>query len=274
MGLKPPGAIAKEAGGETVFFDDFSGPGLDRAKWNVEVTGPTYNDEQQAYIDSTDTVHVARGTEAVGAEKGALVIEARHRPGFVTKEGKRFDFVSGRITTQGKMEFAHGTAAARIKMPPGAGLWPAFWILGAGKWPDTGEIDVMEYVGETDWTGVALHGPGYSGETPLVNRAYFSGTRGADDWHVYSVDWSPQGFVFKVDERTVYRATRAMVEHYGRWAFDEPKFLILNLALGGAYPIKVNGVKAPYHGLPASTVQQIKEGRAKVLIDWVRVSKR
>jgi len=132
----------------------------------------------------------------------------------------------------------------------------------------------MENVGETDWTGVALHGPGYSGETPLVNKAYFSGARGADDWKVYAVDWSPEGFVFKVDDRSVYRATRPMVEHYGRWAFDDPKFLILNLALGGAYPYKTNRVKSPYHGLPEATVRDIKGRRAKVLVDWVRVTKR
>jgi beta-glucanase (GH16 family) len=211
--------------------------------------------------------------EAAGAHDGALVIQARYRPGFVTPEGRKFDFISGRINTRKKVEFAYGTAAARIKLSAGSGLWPAFWALGNGDWPDTGEIDIMEYVGEPDWTSVALHGPGYSGETPLVNKAYFHRGHDATDWHVYAVDWTPDGFVFKIDDVLVYRATRPMIEHYGRWAYDNPKFLILNLALGGAYPIKTNGVKAPYPGIPEATVAAIKAGNARMLVDWVRITK-
>lgn len=258
---------------ETVFFDDFAATALDRTKWNVEVTGQTVNDEQQAYVDSPETITIARGAAAEGAENGALVIQARHRPGFVTPQGRKFDFISGRINTRGKVEFANGTASARIKLTAGTGLWPAFWALGNGNWPETGEIDIMEFVGEADWTSVALHGPGYSGETPLVNKVYFPRGKDATVWHVYSVDWSPTGFVFKVDDEIMYRATRPMVEHYGRWAFDNPKFLIVNLALGGAYPIKTNGVKKPYPGMPRSTVELIKSGQAKILVDWVMITK-
>src|SRR5205807_1511303 len=151
-------------------------------------------------------------------------------------------------------EFTYGTAAARMKLPAGSGFWPAFWALGNGDWPDTGEIDVMENVGEPDWFSVALHGPRYSGETPLVNRHYFPAGKDATEWHVYSVDWTKDSLLFRVDGLLVYRATRPMVEHFGRWAYDNPKYLILNLALGGAYPIKTNGVKSPYPGIPQSTV--------------------
>lgn len=258
---------------ETVFFDDFSGPALDRSRWNVEVTGRWVNNEQQAYVDSEEVLYIARGREARGASGGALVIHARHRPGFVTAEGRKFDFLSGRINTRGKLEFAYGTAAARIRLTDGTGLWPAFWALGTGRWPETGEIDIMEYTGEPDWVGAALHGPGYSGETPLVNKLFLDPENDATGWRVYSVDWTPHGFVFRVDGRVMYRATRAMVEHYGRWVYDEPKFLILNLALGGAYPVKTNGVKAPYPGIPESTVERIRSDRARVLVDWVRVTR-
>jgi beta-glucanase (GH16 family) len=274
-GAQSPGAAPAErrlaAEPETVFFDDFTGPELDRSKWSVRVTGETVNNEQQAYVDSPDTISIDR--EAAGAENGALVIQPRYRPGFVTPQGKTFDFISGRIDTRGKMEFAYGTASARMKLPPGSGLWPAFWALGNGRWPDTGEIDIMEYVGEPDWTSVALHGRGYSGETPLVNKVFFPPQKDATTWHVYSVDWTPQGFIFKVDGDVMYRATRPMIEHYGPWAYDNPKYLILNLALGGAYPVKTNRVKTPYPGLPESTVQRIKDNQAKVLVDWVRVTK-
>lgn len=259
--------------GEIVFEDDFDGAELDRSKWNVVTPGFWVNDEQEVYVDSPDVVRVVHGAEAEGATGGALVLQAREKPNADTHDGRRFDFVSGRIDTRGKMEFAYGTAAARIKLARGVGLWPAWWALGTGRWPDTGEIDVMEYVGETDWTSVALHGPGYSGETPLVNKYFFDGAPDATAWHVYSVDWSPTGFLFRVDGRLVYRASRAMIEHYGRWAYDNPKYLILNLALGGAYPVKTNGVKAPYHGLPAETVELIRAGKARMLVDWVRVTR-
>jgi beta-glucanase (GH16 family) len=143
-----------------------------------------------------------------------------------------------------------------MKLAAGAGLWPAFWALGDGRWPDTGEIDIMENVGDPAWTSVALHGPGYFGNTPLVMRAPFTGPSTATDWHVYAVDWTPDALVFTVDEREVYRVTRAMVEAHGRWAFDNPKHLILNLALGGNYPAKVNA--RPRHpGLSEAAVRSI-----------------
>src|SRR5438105_6976798 len=172
-----------------VFFDDFSSTTLDRSKWNVRITGVTVNNEQQACVDSPDTIYITHGDDSAGAANGALVIQPRYRPGFTTRERRKFDFISGRIDTKAKMEFAYGTAAARIKLPAGAGLWPAFWALGNGRWPDTGEIDIMENVGEPDWTSVALHGRGYFGETPLVNKFYFPTDKDASAWHVYSVDW-------------------------------------------------------------------------------------
>ena len=80
--------------------------------------------------------------------------------------------------------------------------------------------------------------------------------------------------MFSVDGREVYRATRAMVEKYGRWSFDNPKHLILNLALGGDYPAGVNKIKTPYHGLAASTLEAIQRNEPRVLVDWVRVTGR
>jgi beta-glucanase (GH16 family) len=156
-------------------------------------------------------------------------------------------------------------------MPDAVGVWPAFWLLGNGEWPGTGEIDIMEYVGEADWTGVALHGPGYSGETPLVDKQFFAPGTDVTAWHVYAVEWTRDEILFEVDGRLTYRATRPMVEHYGRWAFDTPKFVILNFALGGAYPLKTNGIRQPYEGLPAETVSRIQLGELAMHVDWVRV---
>ncbi len=257
---------------DTLFFDDFSGSSLDRKNWNVVGTDFWVNNEQQIYVDSTATIFTVKGADAKGAES-ALILKAHYSPNYIKYRGKDFDFISGRINTRDKVMFTYGTAMARMKLPEGSGYWPAFWALGGGDWPDTGEIDIMEYVGETDWIGVALHGPGYSGETPLVNKYFFPEGEDVTDWHVYSVDWTPEAINFKVDDRLIYRVTKPMVENYGEWKFDNPKFLILNLALGGAYPYKTNGVEEPYNGLPASTVELIKEGKAEVLIDWVLIKK-
>jgi beta-glucanase (GH16 family) len=256
-----------------LFEDNFASGQLDRTKWNVIVTGRTVNNEQQAYVDSVDTLTVGTGPETSGAENGALVIRARRRPGFKTAEGRAFDFISGRLESRSKFEFTYGTAAARIKLRAGAGLWPAFWALGTGRWPDTGEMDIMENVGDPTWTNFALHGPGYSGNTPLVSRQHFA--RGGDitGWHVYSMDWTSDALVFSVDGAEEYRVTRAMVEHYGRWAYDNPKFLIVNLALGGQYPQAVNGVAQPYAGLPQQTIDLITAEKAVMVVDWVRVTR-
>jgi beta-glucanase (GH16 family) len=256
---------------KVVFRDDFSGTEIDRSSWNVIITGRTVNNEQQAYVDSADTIAVIRGDQAEGAVDGALALTPRYREGFKTPEGRSFDFISGRLESRGKIEFTYGTAAARIKLTSGDGLWPAFWALGTGRWPDTGEMDIMENVGDRSWTNVALHGPGYSGDTPLVKRRPFPAGQDATGWHVYSMTWKPEGFEFAVDADPFYRVTKADVERYGRWAYDTPKFLILNFALGGGYPNAVNKVTAPYFGLPASTVDLIRTDRVKMLVDWVTV---
>jgi len=105
---------------KVLFFDDFTSANLDRSKWNVIITGDHFNDELQAYIDSASTLFV---------ENGCLVFRPQYSPGFITKDGKRFDFTSARITTQNKFDFAYGTAEAKIKLTKGSGLCPAWWML-------------------------------------------------------------------------------------------------------------------------------------------------
>lgn len=267
----PTGPVSAQQGGRILFSDDFDADSLDREKWNV--VGPDFwvNNEQQAYVDSPETIRLLPAGTVDGADGGVLALTPRYNPGFETPSGRKADFLSGRINSRGKFDFTHGRAAARIRMPDATGVWPAFWLLGNGKWPDTGEIDIMEYVGEQDWTAVAIHGPGYSGETPLVNKYYFPKETDVTDWHVYAVEWTDQVIRFTVDGNLVYRATRPMVEYYGPWQFDTPKFLILNFALGGVYPAKTNGIEEPYSGLPAETVERIKAEELSMYVDWVRV---
>jgi beta-glucanase (GH16 family) len=256
--------VASTAKGDVIFYDDFSESKIDRKRWNAEVTGFHVNNELQAYVDSSATTYI---------ENGMLVIRPQYSPKFNTADGQQFDFISGRLNTSNKFDFTYGTAEARIKMSAGDGLWPAWWMLGNGKWPDCGEIDIMEYVGEADWASAAVHGPGYSGETPFVNRLYFDKGHDITQWHVYAVDWTPDALIFKYDGIVMFRVSKKMAEHYGKWAFDNKKYLILNFALGGAYPVKVNGVKKPYYGLPDATVDMIKNGNAKMYVDWVKVTK-
>lgn len=266
-------AQTKPAKTDILFFEDFNGKTLDRSRWNVEVTGNTANNEQQAYVDAASTLYLVHNKEAEGARKGALVIKPLYQPGYTSKEQKHYDFLSARINTRAKFEFTYGTASVRMKMSYGAGLWPAFWALGEGKWPDCGEIDIMETVGDSSWVSHALHGPGYFGNTPLAYRAFFDKGTDVSQWHVYAVDWTPNSLVFKVDDKVTYMVTKEMVEKYGRWAFDNPKFIIVNFALGGGYPNGVNKVTAPYFGLSQHSVDLIKDRKAKTLVDWVLVTK-
>jgi len=256
----------------TIFFDDFSGPALDRAKWNVIVTGRTVNNEQQAYVDSPETIAIDASAE--GAKQGALAITARRKPGYKTPEGRTFDFVSGRIDTRGKFDFTYGTAEARIKLTAGAGLWPAFWALGNDRWPGTGEMDILENVGDPTWTNFAVHGPGDSGDKCFDFRQRFPGGGDITGWHVYGMTWTHDALIFSVDGNERWRMNRAAVETRGAWAYDSPKFLIVNQALGGAYPHAVNHAETPYLGLPQSTVDTIDAGRASMLVDWIRVTVR
>lgn len=263
----PAPAPAPAPAPRLAFAEEFDSGTLDRARWNVE--GPSFNvnREQQRYIDSPDTIAFGR---PVGADGGALLLRPVWRPGFAAPDGDRADFVSGRINTAGKFALTYGKVAARIRMPAGSGLWPAFWLLGYGAWPDSGETDIMEYVGEKGWTSAAMHGPGYSGDTPLVKRREFPRGEDATGWHVYSVVRTPDAVAFSVDEREFYRVTRAEVERHGPWRFDRPQYIILNFALGGIYPQGVNRVEQPYFGLPQATVELIRTGQPAMEVDWVR----
>ncbi|WP_448336056.1 glycoside hydrolase family 16 protein [Bellilinea sp.] len=255
---------------ETLFFDDFTAAHLNRDVWNVEVTGKIYNNEQQAYIDSPETVYISHSEADCN---GALVLQAHYRPGFSTPQGAPFDFVSGRVHTRGKFTFRYGRVSARLKTPAVSGVWPAFWVLGnGGEWPACGEIDIMEAVGEPDWVSAAAHGPNYSGEAGLVNKKYFQPPDSIAEWHIYTAECTPEKLLFFVDDELIYRITRPMVTFFGPWVFNSEKFLILNLALGGTYPYKTNGIHQPYYGLPSPAVQEIQNNHVRFLVDWVKIT--
>jgi beta-glucanase (GH16 family) len=261
---------------DVLFYDGFDGSTVDRTKWNVDVTQTTqYNNELEAYVDSPSTVQVVRGSQAQGAHGGALRLHANYDPGFKTPGGNSLDFTSGKVDTANKFDTAYGTVSARMKLPVGMGYWPAFWMLGYGAWPDTGEIDIMENIGDPNWVSAATHGPGYSGDAAPVNRAYLHSMQLADvsAWHTYAVRWTSDAMTFTIDGKVFFIETKKMISFFGTWAFDNPKYLILNLALGGIYPYKINGITSPYNGLSKSTLHSVKAGDGTVLVDWVKVVK-
>ncbi|WP_233582762.1 family 16 glycosylhydrolase [Corallococcus sp. CA053C] len=239
-----------------IWSDEFDGNTVNTSNWAPN-TGVHVNNEQQQYTNSGDNISVSNGT---------LKLTAR------LQSSNGYPFTSGRLESAGKREFSHGRVEARIKMPVGAGLWPAFWMLGndigSVGWPACGELDIMENVGYGDWTSGALHGPGYSGNTPINGRFYPAG--GVSAWHVYRTEYSTTDIKWYIDGALVKTTPRTEVERYGRWVYDKPLYIILNLAVGGGYPFGMNGATTPYYGVPQSTVDLIRNTPQTMEVDWVR----
>ncbi len=219
-----------------IWSDEFNGPDgsmPDPAKWAVVTNGSGYgNRELEYYTDRPSNIH---------EEDGKLVISAR-RESFNGPDGLVRGYTSARIESQGRFQLKYGRIEARIKIPPGQGLWPAFWMLGSDYdrigWPACGEIDIMENVGfEPSRIHGSLHGPGYSGGHPLSgfytlpNQGRFS-----EGFHVFAIEWEPETVRFYVDDILYETQTADNVPAGARWAFDHPFFLVLNVAVGGYWP--------------------------------------
>jgi beta-glucanase (GH16 family) len=157
-------------------------------------------------------------------------------------DGITRDFTSARLLTAGKFTQRFGRIEARIKLPGGQGIWPAFWMLGNDistvGWPNCGEIDVMENIGrEPSINHASLHGPGYFGGNSLTALyGLAGGQRFSDDFHVFTLEWSPNVLRFFVDGNLYETRTPADVPDGGSWVFDHPFFLLLNVAVGGSWP--------------------------------------
>jgi beta-glucanase (GH16 family) len=217
-----------------VWADEFDGAAdtpPDPARWTHEIGGDGWgNQELQLYTDRTDNAALD------GA--GHLVITARRED-----LGGR-SFTSARLTTRGKFEQQYGRFEARLRLPPGKGMWPAFWLLGAAAadggeagWPARGEIDVVEGRGAQPWrVSGAVHGPGYSGGNALI--AGYEAAGRADltaDFHDFAVEWDPGELRFFVDGQQYHTVRSSRLPTTGRWVFDHAFFLIMNLAVGGNF---------------------------------------
>jgi beta-glucanase (GH16 family) len=149
------------------------------------------------------------------------------------------NYTSARILTKGKFSQKYGRFEARIKLPRGQGIWPAFWMLGDNfttvGWPNCGEIDLMEYLGhEVSKVHSTVHGPGYSGGSSVSSSYTLTNARFDNSFHVFAAEWSSNTIKFYVDENLYHTITPNNVK--GNWVFDQPFFMILNVAIGGNWP--------------------------------------
>jgi beta-glucanase (GH16 family) len=222
-----------------IWRDEFDGPAgasFDRAKWVADTGGHGFgNQERQFYTTRAENV-------ALDGD-GHLVITARAELPSSTYECwyGRCGYTSTRLKTKGLFVQAYGRFEARIRVPRGQGLWPAFWMLGTDidsvGWPQCGEIDIMEHIGrEPTIAHGTLHGPGYSGAGGIGRADTLALGRYADDFHVFAVSWRPSEIRWFVDGRQYHRMTPADLPQGARWVFDHPFFLLLNVAVGGGWP--------------------------------------
>lgn len=226
--------------GTIVFSDEFdgsSGSTIDSAKWTFDIGGGGWgNQELQYYTNSTDNIYLDGS--------GSLVIKAIKptEPHSLKCWYGPCQYTSGRLITKGKFDLKFGRFEARIKIPKGQGIWPAFWLLGNNidtvGWPQCGEIDILENIGrEPNIVHGTIHGPGYSGEKgigaayKLPNKMPFS-----DDYHVYAVESSRDQIRWYVDGRLYQTLTPRNIPKGTTWVFDHPFFMLLNLAVGGGWP--------------------------------------
>ena len=242
-----------------VWSDEFDGPSgsaVDSSKWSFDLGGNGWgNNELETYTDRTVNAHV---------EGGLLVIKALKET-FTGTDGIQRNYTSARLLTKNKFSQAYGRFEARIKIPYGQGIWPAFWMLGdnigSAGWPTCGEIDIMENIGkEPSIVHGTFHGPGYSGAQG-VSAAYAlpNGQKFSDDFHTFAVEWEPNVIRFYVDGLLYKTRTPADLPAGKSWVFDHPFFIILNVAVGGGFP-----------GNPDATTVFPQQ----MLVDYVRVYQR
>ena len=223
-----------------VWADEFNGregSGVDQTKWTAETGGSGWGNRELQF-------YTARPRNASADGRGSLAIRAYHEkppPGAACWYGPCL-YTSARLITKRKFEQRFGRFEARLKLPAGQGLWPAFWMLGADidavGWPACGEIDIMENIGREPGTvHGTLHGPGYSGAQGVgAPYALPAGQRFADSFHTFAVEWEPQAIRWYVDGRLYQTRAPEDLPAGSRWVFDRPFFLLLNVAVGGNWP--------------------------------------
>jgi beta-glucanase (GH16 family) len=237
-------------------FDGAAGTGIDDTKWTHDIGDGCAagicgwgNQEKEYYTNASENIALTGS--------GQLAITARTAPAGLTCYYGSCKYTSAKIHTRGKMNAAPGRVEARVKLPAGQGLWPAFWMLGSGfpatPWPQCGELDIMEFKGsQPAMMSSAIHGPGYSGNTPFAHAQSMASL----EYHVFSIIWDANNVQFFVDNAVHYTVSRSELETRGASVLGNSYFVILNLAVGGHFD-----------GDPASDAIF----PATMLVDYVRV---
>jgi beta-glucanase (GH16 family) len=218
---------------DLVLEDNFDVNGApDPSIWTFETGRGSQNDgwgnnELQFYTDRPENAVVQNGYLIITAKQEAF---------------QGASYTSARLKTQNLFDQQYGRFEARIKLPYGKGLWPAFWMLGSNidedGWPQCGEIDIMEYLGNspTQILGT-LHGPGFSGGESISKKYNLIGNRFDNGFHVFGIEWTKDYINWYVDDVLYNQITRQQVEEQGgEWVFDNSFFMILNMAVGGNLP--------------------------------------
>jgi beta-glucanase (GH16 family) len=238
-------------GWNLVWSDEFNGIALDTTVWNATPSGQGgYNQELQYF----------NGPESTSVSGGYLHIAATTLPpdaGLTCWYGPcRYN--SAQLDTSGKFSHQYGRFAARMKIPAGAAFWPAFWMLGNQmQWPASGEIDVMENVGDTPATDYGtIHGPNGSAAYAVGGSTKLASGSLSDGFHVYAVEWSAAKIDWYLDNLLYFTATPASLDGGDVWAYTQPFYLLFDLAIGGDWP------GDPDAGIPEPS---------ELLVDWVRV---
>jgi beta-glucanase (GH16 family) len=209
---------------ELIWQDEFEGETVNTENWLFNTGASGWgNNEWQYYTDRTENARI---------EDGVLVIEARQENFLGSK------YTSARMITQYLHTWTYGRVDARIKLPTGKGVWSAFWMLGEDidkiGWPGCGEIDIMENIGEPNTIYGTLHGLGYAGGDGIGTSHTLPGTALNQDFHIYAVEWEPEEIRWYLDDDLFQVLSAADLP--GKWVYDHPFFIILNLAIGGNWP--------------------------------------
>ena len=247
------------AGWTLVWSDEFSGPdgsAPDPSKWTYDTGGKGWgNTELECYTNRLQNAQINGGNLVITAQQ-------ENAP-FVCSDGSTNSYTSARLKTQGLFSQAYGRFEARIKIPAGQGMWPAFWMLGkditTAGWPTCGEIDIMENIGKEPGTvHGSLHGPSTTTRTSDATSIFTlpAGQAFADDFHLFAVEWERGVVRFYVDSNLYATFTESQWPAGGTWVFDHSFFIILNVAVGGNWP-----------GSPDSSTVFPRH----LLVDYVRV---
>jgi beta-glucanase (GH16 family) len=225
----PPSTWTLQWGDE---FDGANGSSPDSTKWTFDIGGNGWgNNELEYYTSRPQNAQIQNGNLVITA-----IPEAYTGPDGVTR-----NYTSARLKTAGLFSQAYGRFEARIKIPSGQGVWPAFWILGnnisTSGWPTCGEIDIMENIGsEPSMVHGSMHGPGYSGGNAITASYFLPSGHFSDDFHVFAVEWETSAVRFYVDSTLYETRTPSDLPPGASWVFDHPFFILLNVAVGGKWP--------------------------------------